>query len=763
VKKQKQSKRKFSKNRAAKRKQHSSKSHSNKRAVASEWVGGRFLAPFHIEEDAPYRPVMELWVELPSELVVHFEIHDPHTPIPPVTEGLRQALHDPTSGVRPRRLRLNDPDWASAVQHALPKFAVMAAPTPELQPVFDQMVSSMGETAEPVGYLEDGKLQAEKMGSLFKAADALYRLAPWQFTFDEQLIEVNIPELDVHGACISVIGALGESYGFLLFSSLEDYEQMLAASYEIEQGADKIDLGCSITSLNYERGADLPGNMRREVQQHGWPVAAATAYPVVEHRDHDGLPRGLIPRELRIMTACTEALVAALEVHADRFNNDEPLIFSVSYADKDSLEVHLQAPPEALMAYAGDTLSDLLDNPHRLDHVLMRRLLDFAHDHWGDRLMNRIDRLIGNDGEMLLMYHFGVYHLDVDSGKTVAECYLEQGTDVLEAWERLWLTAQQTAWLSLWEVIAVVPGESLELRDLLTDEVRHVQDSAAAESTPVHTTLLGRIVHYDGTNLLTGVHPRTLPPLAAAEVAERMRKYLHNQSAIPPERLREANTGRYLIRRWQDKIDQWYNASDLPFELHNTDGDPILGTVDRFTFDKSQYGLVEAKLLELDNLQPDSPGRFTFLREKKGDSHTVIGWAQLQAGTLRIESNSIERADALREQIETACASLIRHRGRIHEDALTALDHAPVSATGVSDIAPEQLDWIIQSHKQQHYENWLNEPIPALGNKTPRQAIRNKSGRAKVTALIKDIEYHEAALPAGQRFDVSILMRELKL
>ena len=41
-------------------------------------------------------------------------------------------------------------------------------------------------------------------------------IAPWQHVYDEQFIEVDIPDLDVHGACISIIGALEENFGFLL-------------------------------------------------------------------------------------------------------------------------------------------------------------------------------------------------------------------------------------------------------------------------------------------------------------------------------------------------------------------------------------------------------------------------------------------------------------------------------------------------------------------------------------------------------------------
>lgn len=58
---------------------------------------------------------------------------------------------------------------------------------------------------------------------------------------------------------------------------------------------------------------------------------------------------------------------------------------------------------------------------------------------------------------------------------------------------------------------------------------------------------------------------------------------------------------------------------------------------------------------------------------------------------------------------------------------------------------------------------WLGDPIPALENRTPREAVQSKSGRERVKALVNEIEYLEASLPAGERFDTSILRRSLQL
>ena len=65
--------------------------------------------------------------------------------------------------------------------------------------------------------------------------------------------------------------------------------------------------------------------------------------------------------------------------------------------------------------------------------------------------------------------------------------------------------------------------------------------------------------------------------------------------------------------------------------------------------------------------------------------------------------------------------------------------------------------------KEQHYADWADRPLPALGGRTARRAVRTKDGRDQVDALLKGIEHREARLPTAERFDVSVLRRALGL
>ena len=66
-----------------------------------------------------------------------------------------------------------------------------------------------------------GSRRLRSNGSSATAAD-LYRSAPWESACDDQILRDDIPDLN-EGACLSIIGALGESLGFVLFPSEKGY------------------------------------------------------------------------------------------------------------------------------------------------------------------------------------------------------------------------------------------------------------------------------------------------------------------------------------------------------------------------------------------------------------------------------------------------------------------------------------------------------------------------------------------------------------
>src|SRR5690606_33995302 len=100
--------------------------------------------------------------------------------------------------------------------------------------------------------------------------------------------------------------------------------------------------------------------------------------------------------------------------------------------------------------------------------------------------------------------------------------------------------------------------------------------------------VLARVIDFEGRSLISGLHPRPLPPFETADLVRRARARARvgRGQPVPVERLRsDAELTRYLIRRWENEVDRMLRRAEQPPDLRNHDGDPILPTVDHFRFD----------------------------------------------------------------------------------------------------------------------------------------------------------------------------------
>ncbi|MCH7664514.1 MAG: SEC-C domain-containing protein [Acidobacteria bacterium] len=796
-----------------------------------EWIGGLLTAPFVVtDRDEPYYPALIVWMEMPDRLVVGHEVVAPEATAGAVGRTLLTAMEEPLVGAprRPARIRLADASLTQEVRKAVGDgILIEVAPTPELDELLEIMSSEMSRGEEEASYLEGGRVSPEAVAGLFSAARLLYTMKPWEVADDDQVLRMDIPALGVDGACVSIIGALGEKLGFLIFPALEGYEAFWKAAAAAEhrehpeypeqaRGAMDLatDLGTGWLALCFERGTDLPASIRREVAKYGWPIANAEAYPTVERWERDGAVRPLVDRDVEIATACATSLCTFFVKHRRLFEADDFEPVCESYFDENDLEVRFTLPYEAFpefkieadpAAHAPAPATERerakvgrndpcpcgsgrkykkchlpldreehftrreCDSLHELDASLVRRLTEFAVARFG--LAARGFTKDFTDAALVVQFSapWSVYHYRIE-GATVLDHYLEDQGRRLSRAERAWFTTQQAAWLSVWEVTEVDPGKTVTLHDLLSGETRSVHEESGSRTLVVRDALLARVADHDGFSLLCGVHPRPLPPFEAAEVVRRARGRLRRKRAVPVERLRAEPFGRYLIRRWEEAVEELDAAHKTPPTLVNTDGDPLLLTTDHFEVVAGARSEVEARLAALEGAEPQEAGEdravYVFLRPGNAQhadwDNTVVGHARLSDTALQLETNSRVRADALRERVENACGDLIRHRAREHTDPLSA-KAAPAERDPAPGPTGPEVEQLLLKFKQRHYADWADQPLPALDGKTPREAVRTAQGKAAVDVLLKDMENREQRSAGGAAFDFSVLRRELRL
>jgi hypothetical protein len=759
------------------------------------------------------------WIEVPEGFVVGHEVSLPGEESGVLGRTLTEAMRHPLIGParRPSAIRVADAELATEVRSAVGDLIpVTIAATPELDQLADTMFESMRSGTGPgtddadaaeetASYFENGRVSTEAVADLFAAAELLHRVAPWETADDQQVLRLDIPHLEVEGACVSIIGALGDSLGLLIFPSLAGFEAFLEVASNARPDSPRLDLGTSWLAFNLVPGKDLPAAVRREVAKHRWPVADEMSYPQVQHVDRDGLLRPLRERDVRIASACATSLCAffvrnrgAFETEdcepiSQSFSNDEDRIvrFTLPYEAFDLFDVDADSPELPFVSegsrpgrndpchcgsgkkykkcHLGDDRSreqreSTLAELHRMDRALVLEMCQFAlqrfEDEWSSHRKVFADPMESGP----LAAPCSVHQFEV-RGRAVRDWFLEERSADLTPLEREWLSAQEETWLSIWEVVDVRVGENLTLEDRLTGEVRLVQEKFGSTTLVKRDTILGRVTAFQGWALLCGVHPRPLPPANAAEVVRRVRARLRRKQAVPAGRLQDEKVGVYLIRRWEEAVAEFDRRRAVPPDLRNTDGDPLLLTVDHFELDSADRRDVEARLSTLPDVEPSEVDGDESVRVfmRPGDDvteSTLIGVARLSHERMRIESNSTKRADRLRKRIEDVCGDLIRHSARDHVNPLHPTSRAAGKAERAQGPEFRQLEL---GFKEQHYADWPDHPLPALEGRTPRAAVRTKKGRDEVDLLLKEMEHLEERAPEGSRFAFSTLRRELGL
>ncbi len=619
-----------------------------------EWIGGLIETCFSVEDrDPPYRPLAVFWIDMSDGVLVGADVVIPGEESGAVGRLLSMALIDPMQGPRrrPDRIRVASDTLAAEVREVFdglpgdgPRIAV--APTPELEAVIDQIASlppvlDDGEEDDEdviTTYLAMSDVRPGSVAAMFVAAETLYRLAPWTHLDERQVIRLDIPDLGVTGACISIIGGLGQGRGLTIFPSFEGYEAFLDAAADMMLTPLPMDLGTDGISLTFEPDTDLPDALRQEAQAHRWPVAAADAFPVLDGFRADGRRRLLRDLDFQVVAAAVTALGSFIEAEGDRLESAgfEPVRSTLHLGridaggevgdPGDDLTVDLCIPYQAFDHFVmpgdddpgldepgsgqpgldepgSDQPSSVLSSPPTLgrndpchcgsgrkdkrchmaedeerriadirpgenvEERLMRKLIDYASRVVPGAWLEH-ERAFNDPREAaLLAIPWALYGFEIGS-RTVLERYLQEEAWRLSTAERELAAAERAAWLSIWEVVAVEPGESLWLRDALTGLERRIHEPGDARPEMQGLFLLARIVDRDGVANASGAHPYTLPPRFAERVAEKARRYLRRRRDVPVERMRSGKVGRYLIRRWEDALDDL----EMEFALGDSGG-----------------------------------------------------------------------------------------------------------------------------------------------------------------------------------------------
>jgi hypothetical protein len=126
----------------------------------------------------------------------------------------------------------------------------------------------------------------------------------------------------------------------------------------------------------------------------------------------------------------------------------------------------------------------------------------------------------------------------------------------------------------------------------------------------------------------------------------------------------------------------------------------------------------------------------------RDDGSLVLGGLEVTEKGLVLSVNSRARSDRGRALLSATLGGLVG-QPLVEMQSIEHLE-GDRTVSPVVDISQQERDAIIRESMDRHYRDVLDQPIPALGNKSPRLAVRTAKGRIKVADWLKTLENRSA-------------------
>lgn len=375
-----------------------------------------------------------------------------------------------------------------------------------------------------------------------------------------------------------------------------------------------------------------------------------------------------------------------------------------------------------------------------------------------------------------------------NSELTVAQNYMQTYGNRLNSQEKRFIEAMSHSYYSFYSILHVEMETSIVAKDILLGTTHTLKERQGTYTLKPGHIVLGRILTLDDQSIFIGMAPFIIPARYQSDFLD-YRDWLidfNGNIDLTPDALRFDFDG--LIR------DHYFDVLKLMYDrpspiVQNTDGESI-------QFSKSYFKLNIAPEEAFNHLKPltfeEDPD--DFLHEAKKDKsgaikeiqfpwikkgnklhkswdNTILGHITLEHGRLILETNSYERAQQGKKVLSQCLGDAVTFQKTLIETPEQKINNAPntqskalKNKTDTDLMELPEVQEHLKAMAQAHWENWFDESIPALKNKTPRESATTKEGRERLEALFMHYQRNDLEKDSNLfKADISYLKRELGL
>ena len=310
--------------------------------------------------------------------------------------------------------------------------------------------------------------------------------------------------------------------------------------------------------------------------------------------------------------------------------------------------------------------------------------------------------------------------------------------------QRNWIQQLAQRPLRLYRITDVKTGEQMTLCDVLNEAAEPVVviERSGSQSARPGMMMGARVMLVQDHHELSGaVYPFSI--IAGQDTVSRLQEVADELGHLPDLAQELAWT---LMSSW---LQQYVAPMCMPDMIDSYSGDPMVSITDYYNVNDWQaLAQVLQNCPDLEGNKVDGWSRL--LECDDGLTRPILsinlGKKPNQVQVFYRTQNYANQGRIWLEDLAGSCLSILTRRVADPQSMMQQSKRSKskmAKQSAVPNIDPQEFSKLIEGVIRKTYANWCDESIPALSNKTPRQAIQTSAGLERVKGLLRSYQAGE--------------------
>lgn len=349
----------------------------------------------------------------------------------------------------------------------------------------------------------------------------------------------------------------------------------------------------------------------------------------------------------------------------------------------------------------------------------------------------------------------------IDSEERLAERFYSEEGASLSASEKILIQDWIKSIYSFFEVQEVVPGEICLLKDIFSGNSLEVLDKASTKQIKKSDIIAARPIKIGNQYYFSGIVSLYPPPFKKL-ITEFFDKEFKEYKKLYGKQKTKLN----YLKDWGFQIGAYVEETANNPHFVTPEGHEFVIAIADYSVEQYEKCIKKLEgIKSLKELSDKTEELRAFSWEKIG-RNTITGSLEIEKDKLRIECYSIDMLALAKAKIETQCKDSITHIKDTIKELDTFIDKSQNEPKKLKKLPlgvknKKELDTELDNH----YDKWVTTPLEVLGKVSPKEAMKSKEGRVKLSLVIDELEaiYEQARKRGEPYYDVSKLRKKLKL